>query len=325
LTYVGSASASGTASTLEVRVGDVLWREVPTLFGQGPLDRVYVTRADDQGKVTVQFGDGSAGARLPSGQDNVRATYRKGIGRGGLVRAGQVSLLVGAPLGVKSVVNPLPAAGAADPETLDDARANAPLPVLTLDRAVSLRDYEDFARGFAGVAKTLASWSWDGRTRRVFVTVAGTDGAEIAANGTLHRNLVAALRGAGDPFVSFAVISYRPALFRLGLRVKVDPDRLPADVLPAVEAALRGHFDFHHRGFGQPVAMSEVIAVAQSVPGVVAIDLDRLYRSSAPADPPGLVPRLLAALPEIGNDGQMVAAELLTLDPAPLDLLEVMP
>lgn len=325
LTYVSAASASGIASTLEVRVGDVLWREVPTLFGRGPLDRVYVTRTADDGKVTVQFGDGRAGARLPSGQDNVRAIYRKGIGRGGLVRAGQVSMLVGAPLGVKSVINPLPAEGAADPEGLDAARMNAPIPVLTLDRAVSLRDYEDFARGFAGVAKALASWSWDGQTRRVFITVAGPEGAEIAADSTLHQNLVAALGGAGDPFVSFAVTSYRPALFRIGLKVKVDPDRLPGDVLPAVEGALRSHFDFDHRAFGQPVAMSEVIAVAQAVPGAVAIDLDRLYRSSAPADPPGLIPRLLAAPPEIGSDGQMTAAELLTLDPAPLDLLEVMP
>jgi hypothetical protein len=125
--------------------------------------------------------------------------------------------------------------------------------------------------------------------------------------------------------VSFDVASYRPALFRIGLKVKINPDYLPDQVLPAVETALRDHFDFDHRAFGQPVAMSEVIAVAQAVAGVVAIDLDRLYRSSAPADAPGLVPRLLAALPEMGPNGQMTAAELLTLDPGPFDGLEVMP
>ncbi len=324
LTHVSAASASGTESTLQVRVGDVLWHEVLALFGQGAQDRVFITRTDDDGKTTIQFGDGRAGARLPSGQNNIRASYRKGIGLGGLVAGGKISMLIGPPLGVKSVVNPLAATGAADPESLDDARSNAPIPVLTLDRAVSLRDFEDFARGFAGIAKALATWSWDGQTRRIFITVAGPDGAEIKPDSDLYANLVAALAAAGDPFVTFAVKTHRPAFFRAGLKVKVDPDYLPEVVLPAVEAALRGCFAFANRAFGQPVAMSEVIAVAQAVAGVIAIDLDRLYRTSPPTDLPGLHPHLPAALPEIGANGQMIAAELLILDPDPLDTLEVM-
>jgi hypothetical protein len=38
--------------------------------------------------------------------------------------------------GVQGVTNPAPATGGQDPETLDSARADAPLRVLTLDRAV---------------------------------------------------------------------------------------------------------------------------------------------------------------------------------------------
>lgn len=325
LTYVSAASASGTESTLEVRVGDVLWHEVSALYGCGPKDRVFITRTGEDGRTTIQFGDGHGGARLPSGQDNLRASYRKGIGLGGLVGTGQLSMLIRQPLGVKSVTNPLPATGAADPESLDDARLNAPIPVLTLERAVSLRDYEDFARGFAGVAKALATWSWDGRVRRVFLTVAGPDGAEIDPDGDLYENLVSALAAAGDPFVTFEVRTYRPATFRAGLKVKVDPDHLADSVLPAVEAALRADFAFDKRGFGQAVALSEVVAVAQAVPGVIAIDLDRLYRTSPPTSTPGLHQRLPAALPVIGADADMIAAELLSLDPAPLDKLEVMP
>ena len=52
-------------------------------------------------KTTVQFGDGVTGARLPTGQENVRAIYRKGIGLEGLVKAEQLSLLMTRPLGVK--------------------------------------------------------------------------------------------------------------------------------------------------------------------------------------------------------------------------------
>src|SRR6185295_4228754 len=102
------------------------------------------------GKTFVQFGDGNTGARTPTGQGNIRATYRKGIGKAGNVKAGQISLLLTRPLGVKDVINPMPASGGDDAETLAGARTNAPLTMLTLGRIVSLQDYEDFARSFAG-------------------------------------------------------------------------------------------------------------------------------------------------------------------------------
>ncbi len=81
----------------------------------------------DDGKTVVIFGDGTTGSRLPTGAENVRATYRKGIGTGGLVKANQISQLLTRPLGVKSAVNPSTAKDAADAETLDEARNNATL------------------------------------------------------------------------------------------------------------------------------------------------------------------------------------------------------
>ena len=106
LTYVSAATASGAASTLELRVNDLLWHEEPTLFGRDSQEHIYVTRTGDDGKTTIEFGDGVTGARLPSGQDNVRAKYRKGIGVDGLVKAGQLTSLLTRPLGIKSVTNP---------------------------------------------------------------------------------------------------------------------------------------------------------------------------------------------------------------------------
>src|SRR5207237_4055190 len=139
----------------------------------------FVTEQADDGSVTVRFGDGIRGARLPSGMQNVKATYRRGIGLVGLVRAGQLSTLLTRPPGLKSAINSLAAEGADDPETFANAQQNAPLTVLTLDRVVSLEDYENFSRAYAGIAKALATWTWDGRTRCVFINVAGQLAAEI--------------------------------------------------------------------------------------------------------------------------------------------------
>jgi predicted phage baseplate assembly protein len=300
-----------------VRVNDLLWREVPSLYGRGPDEHVYTTNTDDDGKTVVQFGDGRSGALLPTGQENVRATYRKGMGEEGLVEAGQLSLLMTRPLGVREVNNPVPASGAAGGETPDEVRLNAPLTVLTLDRIVSLQDYEDFARAFAGIAKALATWTWDGQHSGVFVTVAGPKGAAVAEGSPTYENLLAAMQKAGDPRVPLRVRSYRKAFFRLAGSIKVRPDHVTEQVIAAVEQSLRAKFSFEARAFGQPVTSSEVIAVIQKVPGVVALDLDQLYRTDAPAA--GLEPRLIAEAPRAGAT-DAVAAELLTLDPRPLEL-----
>ena len=317
LTYTSADNPSGGESSLEVRVNDLKWTEVPTLFGHGPRERIYVTHIADDQTATVQFGDGITGARLPIGNENVKATYRKGIGLGGLMAAGQLSLLMTRPLGVKSVINPIAASGAEDPQTLDDARANSPLTVLTLDRIVSLRDYEDFARSFSGIAKALATWTWNIHTRGVFITVAGIAGAAVADDATLHGNLVSAILQSGDPQVPVTIKSYRGVTFKLIASVKLDPEYSETKVLAAIEAALRTGFSFAARGFGQPVTLSEVFAVMQNVPGVVAVDINKLYRTDAAEALNSFLP---AFAPRAGDDAGVLAAELLTLAAAPLEL-----
>ena len=316
LTYVSAATASGRETTLEIRVNDVLWHEVDSFFERGPGERIFVTRQNDEGKTIVRFGDGVTGARLPSGVNNVRAAYRRGIGIDGRVGARQLDVLMSRPLGLKYAVNPLPAEGGEDPETRDQARENAPLTVLTLGRAVSLQDYEDFARTFAGVDKALATWTWTGRRRSVFLTVAAAGGAEVPEGGFLHNSLTESLTNAGDPNVPLTIASYRKALFRLDADVIVHHDYLKEKVLEAVDATLRAAFSFEVRQFGQPVALSEVVAAIQSVEGVVAVDLNKLYRTGDSVDLNAL---LSAERPLAGTRDEVSAAEVLFLDSAPLD------
>jgi predicted phage baseplate assembly protein len=315
LTYTSAATASGVQSTLEVRVNELRWHEVASLYGHRPEERIYVTRTDDDGRTTVIFGDGSTGARLPTGQENVTARYRKGIGRPGLVKANQLSQLMTRPLGVKGVTNPMAPAGAADPEHLADARRNAPLTVLTLDRIVSLQDYEDFARAFAGIGKALATWMWSGEKRVVFVTVAGPGGLQISPDSALYQNLLSAMRAAGDPAVPLLIEPFVAGLLRIDAAVKVDADYLQDKVLAAVEQKLRQRFSFEEREFGQPASLSEAVAAMHSVPGVMAVDVNAFYRGDTVA----LNARIGASAPR-AESGTLLAAELLTLDPRPLSL-----
>jgi hypothetical protein len=319
LTYRRSETPGVIESTLTIWVNGIRWQEVASLFGLGPRDRVYITRITDDGKTVVQFGDGESGARLPTGQNNVFATYRNGTGTVGEVEAGQLSLLMTRPLGVRGVTNPIAAEGAADRQEADDARENAPRSVLTLGRIVSLRDYEDFARNVVGIDKALAIWTWDGERRGVLITVAGVDGEEIENGSLAHTDLVATMTDASSTRVPFVVKSYRPATFRLSASLRLDPNRIASEVLAAVRTTLTERFSFRGRSFGQMVTLSEVYAALHAVPGVVAADIDHLYRGIDAR----LDPFLIADAPPNGSPPNAEAAELLTLDVASLDDLEV--
>ncbi|TFW31793.1 putative baseplate assembly protein [Massilia horti] len=274
LTYVSAPTPAGVASTLTVRVNQLEWHEAASLAGLGPRERSFVTRTDDDGSTSVVFGNGQSGARLPGGIENVRAEYRYGIGRPGNVKAGQVSLLATRPLGVKGVVNPLPASGGADRETRDQARKNVPLAVTALDRLVSVQDHADFARTFGGVGKAVARERSDGRRQVVHLTIAGVDDIPIAADSDVLRNLRAALHLYGDPVLPTRLQVRERLALVVSARVGLAPDYLWEATEPLLRQAMLAAFGFDNRELGRDLYASAAIAVLQAVPGVAWLDLE---------------------------------------------------
>ncbi len=328
VTYISAPTPNGAESTIEVRINDVRWREVPSLYGLDERVRGYITRMDDEGTSTLTFGDGKSGARIPTGQENITATFRTGSGTEGMVRAEQLSLLITRPLGVRGVINPLAPTGAADPESRDQVKQNAPQKVLTLDRIVSLQDFEDFTRAFAGIGKAQASWLWDGEMRFVHITVASASAGKVDRisefykvdkTSHLYKNLVLGIEVAKDPVQKFLIDSFNPLFFNLSASVLVDSRYIKEKVMAAVKEALKQAFSFKQRSFGQAVTESEVLAVMQRVEGVKAVDLDTLYLKG---EPPGLNAYLEASRAR-QNKGLLLPAALLTLNPEGIELMEM--
>lgn len=317
LTFVPDDNPTGAKSTLQVMVDGLRWTERSSLYSAEAGERVYATRDEPDGSVSVVFGDGVRGARLSTGSSNVRATYRKGIGVAGNLRRDQLSQAMDRPLGLKGVTNPGPATGGQDSETEDTARTSIPRPVRTLGRAVSLQDYADFALAFPGIEKATATVLPLRAGRSIVVTVADSDGSPPAS--TTVGYLTDALRACGDPLARVVVLPVRTTTFEVQMKVKVDPLRDADTVLEAVEQALRDRWGWQSRAIGEPVYASALIAAAAGVIGVVGVDLDFLYRSGQPAAPNE---RLIAAAAGLTSAGEPVAAELLALSDAPLAKLE---
>ena len=311
LTHVSATTPRGTASTLEMTVNGVQWREAATFYEMGPHEKRFISRQDEAGRTTVLFGDGVHGSRLPTGSENVSAKYRVGLGLSGNVNAKQISLPLTLPLGLNAVINPVAASGGADAEASDQARVNAPLNVLTLDRIVSVQDFEDFARAFGGIGKAQAVWLWNGERRIVHLTVAAADGGAVLQNSKLSDNLQSAIAAVCDSTQRFLVDSYTPLTFKVVVKVRINADYLIDKVLAAITSAVTEAFAFEQRTFGGAITSSEVIALIQKIEGVVFVDLDSLQCVESLI----MKPPLIAQIAHRENN-MIKPAELLTLSKA---------
>src|SRR4029453_7541875 len=144
----------------------------------------------------------------------------------------------------------VPADGGDDPETTDLARRNAPNTVRAFDRAISLRDFEDLASGFAGVAKVKATSPPGAGLPLVHLTVAGPDGIELSER---HRDdLREYLEQRRDPNRALLVVNgYTPVRVQVEATVQADPARPNPLVEAAARGAVQALFAFEARGFGE--------------------------------------------------------------------------
>ena len=283
VTYVPNPGAArGASSTLRVFVNEIEWTEVDTFYGRGPDESIFTTHVDENGVTHVRFGNGQTGGRLPTGVQNVTAQMRKGLGTDGNVPADTISIILQAQPGLKSVINPLPAVGGADPESADSIQQTAPGTVITLGRAVSLRDYEVLALSYSGVAKARAV-SADFQSRRgVALTVAAAGGKPLLQLADPLRNFLDDHR---DPNVPLSVSGYVPVHFVFSATIHLLTGYKQSVVQAAAETALgpnedgAGYLGFAQLQFGQTMFQSALIAVLQDVPGVDWVELLGFHES----------------------------------------------
>jgi hypothetical protein len=266
VTYLQSGdSLSGErySSTVRVWVNGQEWAEVRSFYGQPPGARVFVTREDEQGKTHVVFGD-----RLPTGVNNVVATYRTGSGAVA-PPAGSLTVVLKPVPGLRGVRNPVAVGGGAGPDPPAKVRQLAPRSVLTFGRAVSVDDFQVIAAQAPGVVRAQASVAFDPLAQRPRVTVwVGDDAGAVDA---AHS----ALAAAADPNRLPRVVLANAVVMTLSLTVVTDSTFEPQPVLDAVHAALldtdAGLLGVNVVGIGEVIYDSQLYAACLAMPGVAAV------------------------------------------------------
>jgi hypothetical protein len=270
LTYFNDPSApSGRRSTLEVRVNGIKWKEVASFFGAGPQDEVYIVRQNDEQETIITFGDGKTGARLPTGVDNVTATYRFGAGAA-KPPAGAISQLARPVEGLRRVVNPVAAGGGADSNQPKDIRRNAPNSALILGRAVSVPDFEVLAREFGGVVNANVEWAWDETCQSAVVKV-----WFISDEGDIVKALRAFLIGQADLNTPLVAEEAQAQPSELIIDLEIDPRFNTQIVIEQVKQALTnpdtGILALENIPIGRPLFRSRIFDAVLSVEGTRSV------------------------------------------------------
>jgi hypothetical protein len=153
-------------SSLVVYVGqDVAfstWKYVDSLIESGPLDLVFTTRQNEDGTITVIFGDGITG-QVPGSGQVLSATYRTSVGVAGNISANSVSEVTFIPgnpdaeaISFLQATNPSAAVGGADADNNAQLKAKIKAAISARKRAVTLADYEYLLSLVSGVGKVKA-------------------------------------------------------------------------------------------------------------------------------------------------------------------------
>lgn len=258
--------------------GEEEWTYYSSIIDASDDERAFTTRTDENDAVFVVFGDNANGLVPPVGA-SITADYAKGAGSRGNVGQGLVNTVVDpvSGLSASTPVTNSAASGGLDAESTESIRTSAPRSIRTVDRAVTLTDYENLAyKASPNVAKVKALAAI---YTSVVIYVATSNGADDigTASATSAKDAVEAYFGDGRKLIGVTVTTADPTYQGIDVEVSVNVDTNYdlSSVQQAVENSLRDLFAFSNVRFGQRVTLLDVYRAMQ-VDGVLAANVDTL-------------------------------------------------
>ena len=154
-------------SSINVYVGQGVafsaWSYVDNILEWGPQDHVFTTNTNEDGTISIAFGDGVHGAIPTSGQ-LISCLYQISVGAAGNVNSLAITELTFVPGNLDpqvttyfTVSNNLPASGGADPDDITQLKVKTKAAVSSLGRAVTLNDFANLALQVPLVGKANAN------------------------------------------------------------------------------------------------------------------------------------------------------------------------
>jgi hypothetical protein len=257
--------------------------------------RTYEVFFDGQGRLTVRFGDGLAG-KIPD--QDVTVTYRTTNGATGNTGIGtirgsmQVSVIgTGTTASVTLQNSTTAATGGQDRETVDELRNSIPAFIRTLDKVITIQDYQQAVLAFTNVGLVFADvpqTSYSGNIVRVhvwdteqFTFVSTSPGQGITTALAYQRYTQAPSSRSYEvqtylkprTMVTVHNVVIRPTIAQVDLdlgQIKYDTSNTAKDVHSGIVSAL---IDLFEESSGFLVRISDIYSRVLKVPGVIGFTL----------------------------------------------------
>ncbi|MGE5416087.1 MAG: hypothetical protein ACM3UZ_04865 [Acidobacteriota bacterium] len=301
LTYLLSVSETPPeVPELRIYVNDRLWEKVPSFFGRGSKEEIYIVREDANGDSWVQFGDRKTGLNLPSGINNVVVGYRTGTGANGALKEGTTVQPGGKLDRLDKIKLPGVVSGGSTPESVDSARDAAPGKIISLGRLVGLEDFETETLAISGVSKVSASWDLVNNIPAVVLTVLMETGRkkEIEEVRSILNNYnkcrgaqrfpVKVNQGELKYVYIDAIFAFDPT-FKEDLVRKAIKEALGVTGDSGIDGS-HGLFGLSQRQFGQNEYATRIEGIIQNVKGVIWVEITTLVVLGVAVNPSDLSP-----------------------------------
>jgi hypothetical protein len=299
----------------EVYVGDTsdplnLWTQVTNVLFETSITETYQVFFDGQGRLTIIFGNGTAG-KIPD--RTVTVNYRTTNGAAGNTAIntiqGSVSATVigtGTAAAISFKNDAQPSAGGQNRETVAELRDSIPAYIRTLDKVITITDYEEAVSTQAGVALAFADVplsSLAGNIVRVHVwdaeqfTFVSTSPGQGITSATAYQRYIQVPQGR-----IYTVQQYlRPRTIATVHNVVIRPTiaqvdanlgQIKFDTLNNIEDVHQGTVEamveLFESSSGFLIRVSDIYRVVNAVPGVLGFTIFSLIFEHIDFDDPSL-------------------------------------
>ena len=267
------------------------------MANNGPTDLVFTTEQNEDGSLTVLFGDGVNGA-IPATGQLISALYKTSAGAAGNIVSNAIEEVTFIPGNIDpeavsylTATNASAAIGGANADDTSQLRTKIKAAIISRKRAVTLDDYEYLALQVPRIGKVNAVGAiYSSITLYVQTQNDGTNTPGIISGSpTAVWNELASDIGLymADKIPVGASVSVQPPEYirtYVSMTVQVNPAyRNNAVKLNIAKAFLNDGelFSFEQNTFGRTIPFSTVLSRAAGIPGVESVTLTKLNTTNA--------------------------------------------
>lgn len=260
------------------------WRPKRDLLSSDEFAKEFVLETESDGVSFIRFGDDYNGKR-PDEDTLFWADYRIGNGTKGNIGTNTIAHIVTDYTSIEGIWNPLPAKGGKEPESIEEARQNAPWAFRVQERAVTPEDYAAMAEKHKEVQKAVAVFRWTGSWVTVFIAIDRYEGLEVDEDFKIEiRDYIEKYRMAGH---DIEIEGPQYVQLEIEMQICIKPEYFRSDVRNAILQVFSnqklangrpGVFHPDNFTFGQAVYLSRLYEAAQSIDGVQSVQITKFQR-----------------------------------------------